>query len=514
MASCDFCNSSNIAWRYPASSFPITQGNEHISKGAWDACDICYMLIESGDWEELAKRSLLLNRSMLSDEDPLDIEIADKTKSGTVRLRTRADLEVDGVNVPSGHELEVDGVKITKDQIYSAAVKRLHARFRENRTGLALRLTGTFVLEDKIATVLKHIQIEINAMVDQRPKIWQQLDATLQKKSQYQRNPVTSFLGHDGMHKNAYSPWPDWSFLPAMIYEAENTPDIADLPTRRGSYPEVAALGAWRQTQGVYAFDDALLQSLWNTPLEKLPVELLYHLPEFSVLVILPDGAFSGVGGVMAAMCQIQSIGSYPSITVLLLGGPGSGHFTIPLMPRLDDSIDFIKIALSNPELAKKTYGVVLDVAGAVEGSRGYVADILTHDRDSIAGLLSVLLYLCSEEPEISRQPPKPQATPTKKTGLRWFPPPKPTVVEVGYKIGAKLRLARHPDTLSQSEIALRSSREVMPHWRRAHYHLYWVGPRGNQTPKVRWLAPIPVLGGSRGAVVRPVDSTTREQAK
>lgn len=56
---CDFC-SLKPEWRYPAKSFVFEDGSPlpPESVGDWLACDVCAALIESGEWEELAKRGL------------------------------------------------------------------------------------------------------------------------------------------------------------------------------------------------------------------------------------------------------------------------------------------------------------------------------------------------------------------------------------------------------------------------------------------------------------------------
>ena len=62
---CDFCSSSNPAWEYPAESFGTDATVDDTltvpllrSAGSWLACQKCSDLIESGDMNTLAKRSL------------------------------------------------------------------------------------------------------------------------------------------------------------------------------------------------------------------------------------------------------------------------------------------------------------------------------------------------------------------------------------------------------------------------------------------------------------------------
>ncbi len=57
---CDFCSAQEPAWVYPTRNFvayfsPPLVGE---SVGAWAACEVCHRLIEAGDREGLAVRSL------------------------------------------------------------------------------------------------------------------------------------------------------------------------------------------------------------------------------------------------------------------------------------------------------------------------------------------------------------------------------------------------------------------------------------------------------------------------
>lgn len=53
----------------------------------------------------------------------------------------------------------------------------------------------------------------------------------------------------------------------------------------------LGALAAWRMTQGIYRFDTDIFSALWSTPIEgKIPVEILYRLPEWCVYIEAPPG--------------------------------------------------------------------------------------------------------------------------------------------------------------------------------------------------------------------------------
>jgi hypothetical protein len=57
---CDFCSAPGPAWAYPARDFDAYLAFPVVgeSVGAWAACQECHRLIEAGDREGLAVRSL------------------------------------------------------------------------------------------------------------------------------------------------------------------------------------------------------------------------------------------------------------------------------------------------------------------------------------------------------------------------------------------------------------------------------------------------------------------------
>jgi len=71
------------------------------------------------------------------------------------------------------------------------------------------------------------------------------------------------------------------------------------------------------------------------------------------------------------------------------------------------------------------------------------------------------------------------------------FPPPAPVRWDVAVRLGAAIRAGR---ARTESEEAAERASGVRPHIRRAHWHLYWTGPRTSErVPRLHWLPPIPV---------------------
>jgi hypothetical protein len=62
---CDFCSSPTVRWSYPTTNFAgvnvrAPDGFIWVSEsvGGWAACDICHEMIERGERESLAERSV------------------------------------------------------------------------------------------------------------------------------------------------------------------------------------------------------------------------------------------------------------------------------------------------------------------------------------------------------------------------------------------------------------------------------------------------------------------------
>ena len=295
--------------------------------------------------------------------------------------------------------------------------------------------------------------------------------------------------------------WPDWCFMPVSVLDSNNPLDLKEAWMNRSRIPELLTMGAWRQTQGVYLIDETVLDELWKTPLTgKIPAEILYRLPEWTTLINLPDRAFELAGGGRMALCHVTTVGQYVSIIIQILEPGGLGTISMPLLGTLEESLAFMIDCLNNPEQAK------LDVTAFGKEGSHWARDVFTLCAHDIAGVLSTLLYLCSEEPDIQGKPVKPIKTMTKQ-GPRFFPPDKPKEIMVGVRLGAALRRGR--EARSGQETDVRGTHaSPRAHIRGAHWHLYWTGPRSQPVAVVKWLPPIPVNTkfGETDAVIHLVE--------
>ena len=142
--------------------------------------------------------------------------------------------------------------------------------------------------------------------------------------------------------------------------------------------------------------------------------------------------------------------------------------------------------------------------------------------------MVQLLLYLCSEEPDMP-EIEHPDKRRTFSGGVR--APAEPQAWNVGIRIGAALKKAaaapaappasasvdnfsESPEDPSSNDHGIEQSGRARPraHIRSAHWTTYWTGPRsGKQTPILRWIPPLPInmnWKDSMPAVVHAVAAT------
>ena len=284
--------------------------------------------------------------------------------------------------------------------------------------------------------------------------------------------------------------WEDWCYAPlAAWYSIVSHAFGKNRLTEPGEVLAVsglAAVGSWRVTQGIYRFDPALYDAIIKTEITgDLPVEILFRLPEWCVYIEAPGLQYDG-GEVYGFFAHLEHDQNTHHAELRLLIDTANGHATLPLhldTSTLDAAIDkMIQTSLKNVGLAQLPDGFSLTTK-----------DIPTL-RNEVEPFISLLLYLCSQNAEIGdgqRLPTFPEPRKT-KSGLRMFAPDKPTMWDVGLRIGAALRRAYHNEQTHQGG----SHSSPRPHIRRAHWHSFWSGSRkesDNRKKQLKWLPPIAI---------------------
>lgn len=200
--------------------------------------------------------------------------------------------------------------------------------------------------------------------------------------------------------------WTDDCFLSfrhtrTLLSQACGVPDTGH-PIRLAAEAQVLMmLVAWRVTQGVYRFDPILYEALITTPITReLPTDLLCRLPEWCVYLELQGlpGVDRSTYGVFARVSDEQG---KPLLRLMTVTDQGTPVLPLPLGRTLDE-------ALAETDARSRAMGSSTE-------------DDLSSE--AVAGVISLLLYLCSEKPDLGRDglvPTRPEPVKTRK-GLRWF---------------------------------------------------------------------------------------------
>lgn len=282
--------------------------------------------------------------------------------------------------------------------------------------------------------------------------------------------------------------WPDWCYLPMSAAFAIVTGGADKAIAQRyiaatgmDTFRRLATVIPWRLAKVVYRFDPALTDELTRddgNPLDA-PVELLTRLPYPCVYIEHPPG-LDNCDGVFAFLEWDERYPDAVELRLHYLFGDGAlicihHHYADNKTKLYQD------MALNNARLAR----VIGDAIAEDGGDARYEACA----RASFAHI-NMLLYLCSEEPDVIRDAPQPrQRGRGAVKSAAW-----PDVVRVGGYIGSVIRAGNAPHE-AHGDGPQGSGAPKRPHMRRAHWHLYWTGP-GRTVPRIRWVMPVFVGGG------------------
>lgn len=284
--------------------------------------------------------------------------------------------------------------------------------------------------------------------------------------------------------------WPDWCYLPMTASYTIVTNGADEIFAKRAitnylmdDLQYMSAIIPWRVGKPVYRFDADFEEELMNcgSEKEKFPVELLFRMPYPGLFIEKPYG--------MKDVCEglfffLEYDLRYPNVVELRM------HYVFK-----DGTISgmYFQYDRNNADITlyseKRKAEALKDLAiCGFPRMRVKMANIDIM-MDNYMRHLNYLLYLCSEEPDITRRTPMPR---TKSKGVAAYS----DKIEVGNQTGAVLRTARQTTRASNSAepSAGGSHGSKSPHMRRAHWHLYWT-EEGRKTPKLKWVQPIFVKG-------------------
>lgn len=286
--------------------------------------------------------------------------------------------------------------------------------------------------------------------------------------------------------------WPKWCFMPLYFWSeiVNHISEMVNLPQTPKSHADIttqlAAAGTWRYCKGIYKFDDTLFDELTSQEFDgKIPMHALYNLPEWCIYIETDYKISWG---------EYKIKGFFMNLSVARFKDDGQEHkerHDIGFVLN-DGTVAPVLTALAITDLTvdQTMDQMVEDRKRRSETSGEYIGcnpESLANDKVFFKKVLPLILYLCSDEPDVDdlKEPGVApyRATPKKtKKGFKLFAPHKLRTWTVGRKLGEQLReAASHAKSTGKS-----------PHLRRAHWHGYWLGPRdGERQFKYKWLPPI-----------------------
>lgn len=230
----------------------------------------------------------------------------------------------------------------------------------------------------------------------------------------------------------------------------------------------IAALSSWETTQGVYEFDREFAECLSGSAgAQELRSDLLLRLPEPCVWVQSPVAIADGAMGFFA-------------------GTTDTGGLLLLPVPRNESQDGWSIRGVILMTLDREVDECLREVDKCFSGDGDPVAAL----RRSVRTMVSMLFYLCTEEPDIITT----NESRLNRQRLRQSKTPfHPTIHHVGFRYGAAFRKAK--EERAASEGAGGTGKSPTPHIRRAHWHTFWKGARGTEERHqvVKWLPPIPV---------------------
>lgn len=313
--------------------------------------------------------------------------------------------------------------------------------------------------------------------------------------SQYHRKYPNAWKQFDEFRalksSNAGFDWQEWCFCPlgaahAVISQAEGIAPLS-IPPESGI---LGGLAAWRATQGIYCFDETVFEAVWQTAISgEIPVEILYHLPEWCLYIETP-GKFFGNEKLDGFFVYLNY--DRPNNQDELRFVFDVGHHLIPFPLHLSKLTVWESLQSVAHGLSYNGEKLNVDPIHNLETWREL--------KSAIEPLLSLTLYICtqlSEIPDFENRSP-PNYNPKKR---RIYPPEKPLVWDVAYRLGAAIREAEHRETNANSFVD--EKRRPRPHIRRAHWHGFWVGAKQEkQKFELKWLPPTSVNVTSDNPVI------------
>lgn len=298
--------------------------------------------------------------------------------------------------------------------------------------------------------------------------------------------------------------WPEWCYLPmtasyGLIVNGADQPFAYRIMANGGinNLRFMSAIIPWRVGKPVYRFDKELAEELMNnTTAGKIPVEIILHMPYPCLYIENPPCVEHCVG--MFVFLEWDE--RYPNAVELRM------HYVFD-----DETIEavYLQYDVNGVDTNIFEAKVMLDSVQALFDMMRYSGridiDELSIKRqeqllEQAPRHMNLILYLCSQEPDIRRRDPIPRLRGVRKDVAAYS-----DKIDVGTYIGATIRKAAALSK-EQTHSAVSDDREYRsprPHMRKAHWHLYWTG-QGRTVARMKWVMPIFVKGSVQDTQDKP----------
>ena len=256
----------------------------------------------------------------------------------------------------------------------------------------------------------------------------------------------------------------------------------------------LASMYLWRKSKGVYRFSSEMYEELINQPLDcNLQMESFFRLPEWAVYIETPglkveeDNISGFIANIDYHIDYQHPDDRSPCLFILYFTDNKNTPYGM-ILPFMNNTLKEVVDKVS--EINEKEI-IAEKEAGLYDGTRESVdPDVLAR---FLTQVLNLLMYLCSEEPDITPRTEPVSHSHHKAKGLI---PKEHKVWDVGVRISRFIKEYKHTYS-DNDEDTPETGRTVRPHIRRAHWHTYWIGPRDAVYPErqaiPKWLPPIPV---------------------
>lgn len=249
--------------------------------------------------------------------------------------------------------------------------------------------------------------------------------------------------------------------------------------------------GTWRNSLGVYKLDDDVAEQAVAALIpDSTPSSIYTALPEWCVYITLPE-----------SMNEFFSIPSMrgdgeSEFEAFKVVGFWATHDNIELENDQFECLDiFFNFEREDVDWLCPVRIPIKQNTTVLESLRMAYNNEEFEISSSIKVALSLLLWLCVEEPDVTNinnvpltreSLSKPKYGKNKKTGA-FVPPSQPIMYEIAKRLGGELREYQKQLDIVDASGTVRKR----PHIRRGHWHGVWIGSAASKKFKLYWQHPL-----------------------